>query len=133
MMTAVGIILGTAAYMSPEQAKGRQADKRSDVWSFGCVLYEMLVGKRAFEADDVSETLATVLRGEPAWTALPPNLPPSIRALLEGCLKKDPKQRIGDLSTARFLLQQPTIPLQAETLPRMRYGVHHGGEQRRSR
>ena len=70
-MTQAGMILGTAAYMCPEQAKGRPADKRSDVWAFGCVLYEMLTGKRAFEGDDVSDTLAAVLRGEPDWDALP--------------------------------------------------------------
>ena len=74
-MTQAGMILGTAAYMSPEQAKGRLADKRSDVWAFGCVLYEMLTGKRAFEGDDVSDTLAAVLRGEPDWGALPADTP----------------------------------------------------------
>src|SRR5207249_5049011 len=74
-MTQLGVILGTAAYMSPEQAKGRPADKRSDVWAFGCVLYEMLAGKRAFEGDDVSDTLAAVLRGEPDWSALPAGVP----------------------------------------------------------
>ena len=68
----MGVILGTAAYMSPEQAKGRAADKRSDIWAFGCVLYEMLTGRRAFEGDDVSDTLAAVLRGEPDWTRARP-------------------------------------------------------------
>jgi serine/threonine protein kinase len=76
-MTQLGMILGTAAYMSPEQAKGRPADKRSDVWAFGCVLYEMLTGKRAFEGEDVGDTLAAVIRGEPDWAALPPGLPAS--------------------------------------------------------
>ena len=71
MMTRVGVILGTAAYMSPEQAKGRQADKRSDVWAFGAVLYEMLTGQRAFKGEDVSDTLAMVLKGEPEWTRAP--------------------------------------------------------------
>src|SRR5207245_6471270 len=66
-MTQIGVVLGTAAYMSPEQAKGRPADKRSDLWAFGCVLYEMLTGRRAFEGEDVPETLATVLKGEPDW------------------------------------------------------------------
>jgi serine/threonine-protein kinase len=106
-MTQLGIILGTAAYMSPEQAKGRPADKRSDVWAFGCVLFETLTGRRAFEGDDVSDTLATVLKGEPDWTALPSDLPDAIRALTQGCLRKDRRERIGDLSTARFLLNQP--------------------------
>src|SRR5262249_29431184 len=82
--TMGGMILGTAAYMAPEQAKGRPADKRSDVWAFGCVLYEMLTGKMAFKGEDVSDTLAAVLRAEPDWTALPAKLSPSIRALLEG-------------------------------------------------
>jgi hypothetical protein len=100
------MILRTAPYMAPEQAKGRAADKRSDVWAFGCVLYEMLAGRRAFEGDDVSEVLASVIRGEPDWTALPANLPRPIDALVRGCLKKDRKERIGDISTARFLLNQ---------------------------
>ena len=77
-MTQAGLILGTAAYMSPEQAKGQPADKRSDVWAFGCVLYEMLTAKRAFDGEDVSDTLAAVLRSEPAWGALPDDLPPAI-------------------------------------------------------
>jgi len=76
MMTGIGMILGTAAYMSPEQAKGKPADQRSDVWAFGCVLFEMLTGKRAFGGEDVSDTLATVLRGEPDWNLLPPGIPP---------------------------------------------------------
>jgi len=104
-MTAAGIILGTAAYMSPEQAKGKSADKRSDIWAFGCVLYEMLTGRRAFEGEDVSDTLATVLRGDPDWTALPNNLPQPVGALLRGCLTKDRTRRVSDVSTLRFVLQ----------------------------
>jgi serine/threonine protein kinase len=100
MMTGVGVILGTAAYMSPEQAKGRAADKRSDVWAFGCVLFEMLTGKRAFEGEDVSDTLAAVLKGEPDWSALPVGVAASIRTLMRWCLEKDRKRRIGDLSVA---------------------------------
>ena len=103
-MTGIGVLLGTAAYMSPEQAKGRAADKRSDVWAFGCVLYEMLAGKRAFEGDDVSDTLASVLKGQTDWNALPAEVPLSIRTLLEGCLTKDPRQRIGGLSAALFVI-----------------------------
>ena len=72
-MTGVGVLLGTAAYMSPEQARGKAVDKRSDIWAFGCVLYEMLTGKRAFAGDDVSDTLAAVLRAEPDWNLLPAN------------------------------------------------------------
>src|SRR4030081_1661457 len=91
MMTGVGVVLGTAAYMAPEQAKGRAADKRSDIWAFGCVLYEMLTGRRAFEGEDVSDTLAAVLRGEPDWNALPATTPAPIGKLLRGCLEKDRK------------------------------------------
>ena len=105
--TQAGMILGTAAYMSPEQAKGRAADKRSDVWAFGCILYEMLAGRRAFEGEDVSDTLASVLRGEPDWGALPSTLPPAIRTLIERCVIKDRARRISDISTARFLLNEP--------------------------
>ena len=106
-LTRMGVILGTAAYMSPEQAKGRAADKRSDIWAFGCVLFEMLTGKRPFEGQEISDTLASVLKSDPEWQALPSALPPSVRALVEGCLKKDPNDRIADISTARFVLSQP--------------------------
>ena len=97
-MTLAGVILGTAAYMSPEQAKGRVADKRSDVWAFGAVLYEMLTGRRAFEGEDVSDTLANVLKSEPDWTALPADVPPHIRTLIQRCLAKDRRQRVADIS-----------------------------------
>jgi Tol biopolymer transport system component len=107
LMTGVGVLVGTAAYMSPEQAKGRLADKRSDIWAFGCVLYEMLAGTRAFQGDDVSETLAAVLRGEPDWAALPRQLSASTRLLLQRCLIKDRQQRVADLSTVRFVLTEP--------------------------
>jgi serine/threonine protein kinase len=103
-MTQAGIILGTAAYMSPEQAKGRPVDKRSDVWSFGAVLFEMLAGTRAFDAEDVSETLAAVLMRAPDWTRLPPSLPTSLRALLQGCLERDRRLRIGDMAAALFVV-----------------------------
>src|SRR5262245_7184532 len=106
MMTGVGMILGTAAYMSPEQAKGRPADKRSDVWAFGCVLYEMLTGKRPFEGEDVSDTLAAVLRADPDWHALPMRLSPSVALLVRRCLERDRRRRIGDVSTIRFLLDE---------------------------
>jgi serine/threonine protein kinase len=105
-MTQLGVILGTAAYMSPEQAKGKPADKRSDIWAYGCVLYEMLTGKRAFEGEDVSDTLAAVIRGEPDWMALPRDLPPSIASLIKGCVHKDRRQRIADIAAALFVLRQ---------------------------
>jgi len=82
MATHAGIILGTAAYMSPEQAKGKPVDRRADIWAFGCLLYEMLTCKRAFDGETVSETLASVIKDEPDWSALPPPVPPRIRALL---------------------------------------------------
>jgi serine/threonine-protein kinase len=106
MMTGVGMLLGTAAYMSPEQAKGRPADKRSDIWAFGCVLYEMLTGRRAFEGDDVSDTLAAVLRGEPDWSALPPDLPPALRTLIRRSVQKDPKRRLPDVGITRLELDE---------------------------
>ncbi len=106
--TQAGVILGTAAYMSPEQAKGRVADKRSDVWAFGCVLFEMLSGVRAFEGEDVSDTMAAVLRGEPAWNALPTETPPAIRTLLKRCLDKDRRTRIPEIAVVRFLLDDAT-------------------------
>jgi len=106
-MTGVGMILGTAAYMSPEQAKGRPADKRSDVWALGCVLYEMLTGKRAFEGEDVSDTLAAVLRADPGWNAVPSATPANIRTLLRRCLEKDVRRRIGSVGTVQFLLTEP--------------------------
>ena len=102
-------MLGTAAYMSPEQVKGRAADQRSDVWAFGCVLFEMLTGTRACAGEDVSDTLAAVLRGEPEWTALPADVPPAVRTLIRRCLEKDRQQRIGDMSAALFVLNEPTI------------------------
>jgi dipeptidyl aminopeptidase/acylaminoacyl peptidase len=105
-MTQAGMILGTAAYMSPEQAKGRPADKRSDVWAFGCVLYEMLTGKRVFEGEDVSDTLAAVIKGEPDWRGLPRETPAAIRRLLRRCLTKDRKGRIADASIVRIEIDE---------------------------
>jgi len=106
--TQAGMILGTAAYMSPEQAKGRAADRRSDVWAFGCVLYEMVTGRRAFDGDDVSETLASVLKGEPDWRVLPGDLPPAVHLVIERSLTKDRAARLPDISTAKFLLNEPS-------------------------
>jgi hypothetical protein len=104
MMTGVGMILGTAAYMSPEQAKGRTVDRRADVWAFGAVLYEMLSGHRAFVGEDISDTLANVLKTEPDWSRLPAETSPRVRLALRACLQKDPKQRIGDLQSVRLAL-----------------------------
>jgi len=105
MMTGIGVLLGTAAYMSPEQAKGRPADKRSDIWAFGCVLYEMLTGRRAFDGDDVPETLAAILRGEPEWARLPPDTPSGVRTLLRRCVQKTPRQRLAAIADVRLELE----------------------------
>jgi eukaryotic-like serine/threonine-protein kinase len=105
-MTQAGMILGTAAYMSPEQARGKSVDKRADIWAFGCVLYEMLTGKYAFEGEDVSDTLASVLRSDPAWTALPADLPQPLLTLVRRCLSKDPQLRVSQISVARFIFSE---------------------------
>ena len=104
--TQAGVILGTAAYMSPEQAKGKVTDRRGDIWAFGCVLYEMLTGKQAFEGETVSDVLAAVLRAEPDWEVLPANTPPRIRELVRRCLAKDPKQRLRDIGEARIAIEE---------------------------
>jgi serine/threonine-protein kinase len=98
--TQAGVVIGTAAYMSPEQARGRAVDKRSDIWSFGVVLYEMLTGRRCFEGETVSDVLAAVLRQDPDWSALPAETPPQVRALLARCLERDPKKRLRDIGDA---------------------------------
>ena len=105
-MTMRGMILGTAAYMSPEQAQGRVADKRSDVWAFGCVLYEMLTGARAFKGTDIVDTLAAVMRSEPDWQAWPADVPAPVQALVRGCLTKNRRDRVSDIAVARYALQQ---------------------------
>jgi hypothetical protein len=102
--TMAGVILGTAAYMSPEQARGKPVDKRTDIWAFGCVLYEMLTGKRAFEGDEVSDVLASVLAREPDWTALPRDFSPVLGTVLRRCLHKDRKQRIRDIGDVSLAL-----------------------------
>ena len=101
-MTRAGVILGTAAYMSPEQAKGKPVDKRADIWAFGCILFECLTGRRAFEGETVSETLAAILRGEPNWDKLPAQTPLHIKALLHRCLHKNSTQRLRDIGDARI-------------------------------
>src|SRR3989475_2976915 len=100
--TSDGVILGTAAYMSPEQARGKLVDKRTDIWAFGCVLYEMLAGCKVFAGDTVSDTVAVILGREPDWSALPEDTPPTIRRLLQRCLEKDPKRRLHDIADARI-------------------------------
>jgi serine/threonine-protein kinase len=107
-MTRLGVILGTAAYMSPEQARGRTVDKRSDIWAFGCVLYEMLTGIQTFRGDDTTEVLASVVRSEPDWSSLPADTPPNIRALLLRCLQKDVRKRIRDAGDIVLDLDEPS-------------------------
>jgi len=104
--TQMGMIIGTAAYMAPEQARGRAVDRRADVWAFGVVLYEMLAGRRAFEGDDISITLASVLKEDVNWTALPADLPAPVRRLLRRCLEKDPKRRLSSIGDARLELDE---------------------------
>jgi Tol biopolymer transport system component len=105
--TNAGVILGTAAYMSPEQAKGRAVDRRSDIFAFGCVLYEMLAGKPAFDGEDVTEILSRILQREPDWTLLPSSVPPGIMQVLRLCLEKDARKRRGTAGDVRIDLMQP--------------------------
>ena len=102
--TKAGIILGTAAYMAPEQARGKPVDRRADIWAFGAVLYEMLTGRRAFIGDDASLTLAAVMMSQPDWNAIPPAVPPTAVTLLRRCLEKDPKRRLRDIGEARVAI-----------------------------
>jgi Tol biopolymer transport system component len=130
MMSAAsmpGLILGTAPYMSPEQTKGRAVDRRTDIFAFGCVLYEMLTGRRAFDGDDVTEILGAVVRLEPDWSALPPAAGPRIRELLRWCLEKNQKNRLSDATDLRLLIEAaqvaPAAPAMAAAAPprRRRY------------
>src|SRR5262249_26045327 len=127
MQTQPGVILGTAPYMSPEQAKGRAVDKRADIWAFGCMLYEMLAGRRAFGGDTVTDVLAAITRAEPDWKALPKDTPPAIRRLLVRTLEKDPKRRLRDIGEARIAIHDATVAeLSSPATPKswsMRVGV----------
>ncbi|HEX8712394.1 MAG TPA: protein kinase [Terracidiphilus sp.] len=105
-MTEAGLILGTAAYMAPEQAKGKAVDRRADIWAFGCVLYEMLSGQKPFEGETVSDVLAAVIKSEPDWSALPADTAPGIRRLVRRCLAKDPRQRLHDIGDARLAIEE---------------------------
>jgi eukaryotic-like serine/threonine-protein kinase len=105
LVTGAGTLLGTAAYMSPEQARGKSVDARADIWAFGAVLFEMLTATRAFAGDDVSETIASILRDEPDWSRLPAGLPPAVRAFLKRSLYKDPEQRVHDIADMRLAIE----------------------------
>jgi Tol biopolymer transport system component len=125
-VTGTGFILGTAAYMSPEQARGKALDKRTDIFSFGCVIFECLAGQRAFQGESVSDILASILRSEPDWSALPPQTPAAVRKLLRRCLEKDRRRRLHDVADARIEIEDagaaPEAPGEATTvaLPRRR-------------
>jgi eukaryotic-like serine/threonine-protein kinase len=106
MATQQGVLLGTAAYMSPEQAKAKTVDRRADIWAFGCVLYEMLTGKQAFTGETVTDTLASIIKEEPDLQKLPAATPMRVRVLLQRCLQKDPKQRLRDIGDARISLEE---------------------------
>jgi serine/threonine protein kinase len=105
LMTDSGVILGTAPYMSPEQARGKPLDKRADIWSFGCVLFEMLTGRRPFAGETTSDTIAAILTREPDWTALPSATPSRLRGVLQRCLEKDAKRRLRDIGEARIEIE----------------------------
>jgi serine/threonine-protein kinase len=113
----MGMILGTASYMSPEQARGRAVDKRTDVWAFGCVLFEMLTGERVFDGEDATEIISAVVKTEPDWIALPESLPANVRAVITRCLAKDRKVRIPDLSVVRYMLDEPATQVAPESAP----------------
>ena len=121
--TAAGVILGTAAYMSPEQAKGKQVDKRTDIWAFGAVVYEMLTARQAFSGEDFSETLAAILKEEPDWTRLPAATPAKLNELLRRCLRKDPKRRWHDIADARIEIEEAPEGEVAEAPARNLRGV----------
>jgi len=117
--TREGVVVGTAAYMSPEQARGQTVDKRTDIWAFGCVVYEMVTGRRAFQGATTSDTIAAILHRDPDWTALPPALPPDVARLLRRCLTKDLAQRLRDIGNVRADLEESAAPTAAppESVP----------------
>ena len=116
-MTQAGVIMGTAAYMSPEQARGQGVDKRSDIWAFGCLLFEMLTASSLFGGSTVSDSIAGILRGEVDWSELPVETPASVQRLLRRCLEKDPKRRLRDIGDAALELDSPDEPLEATDIP----------------
>ena len=127
-MTQAGVILGTAAYMSPEQARGKAVDKRSDIWAFGCVLYEILAGRPPFEGETVTDVLSAVVRSEPTWSLLPAEAPPAVRRLLKRCLQKDVSKRLRDIGDARVELEEiATGPAESSAstsvVPALRVGL----------
>jgi eukaryotic-like serine/threonine-protein kinase len=130
--TQMGLILGTAAYMAPEQARGKTVDRRADIWAFGVVLYEMLTGRRAFDGHDISDVLASVLKSDPAWTALPTDTPAYVRRVLRRCLEKDVRRRLNSIADARLDLEEiepvtvPAAMLAAAQPSRHRVPIGYG-------
>lgn len=115
--TRTGVIMGTAGYMSPEQARGKSVDKRADIWAFGVVLYEMLAGRSTFEGETISDTLAAVLKTDPAWSALPADTPPYVRRLLRRCLERDPNRRLRDIGDAWIEMDRPVETASVQSHP----------------
>src|SRR5829696_4675257 len=114
---AEGAVIGTAAYMSPEQARGLPVDKRTDIWAFGCVAYEMLTGRKAFHGDTVTDCLAAILSQDPDWTALTPSSPPTVVTLIKRCLEKDAQRRLADIGEARRELEEVLATVTARVVP----------------
>ena len=132
-VTEPGRVIGTPAYMSPEQARGKPTDKRSDIWSFGCILYEMLTGKIPFKGETISDTLAAILEHEPDWQALPESTPTNIRVLLRHCLDKEPRRRVRDIGDIAITVEATTIELQHSTLPTKSVKADHAQSAKWSR
>ncbi|MGH9588923.1 MAG: protein kinase domain-containing protein [Terracidiphilus sp.] len=134
-MTEAGLIIGTAAYMAPEQARGKPVDRRADIWAFGCVLYEMLTGQKAFEGETVSDVLAAVIMKEPDWSALPETVPISMQRLIRRCLQKDPHQRLQAIGDARIAIEEALSGATADSEAAAQTGqiaaAHHASRLRR--
>jgi serine/threonine protein kinase len=135
-MTLAGVIMGTAAYMSPEQARGKAVDKRCDIWAFGCVLFEMLTRTRAFDGEEITDVMMAVMRDEPNWSLLPANTPAAIRRLLRRSLAKDRKRRLSDMTDVRLELDEGAtegsgdgqVAATPRTSPTTRASVGHRGD-----
>jgi Tol biopolymer transport system component len=117
-VTQIGVILGTAAYMAPEQARGKAVDRRTDIWAFGCLLYEMLTGARPFDGETVTDVISAIVSREPDWNALPAHVPESVAQLVRRCLQKDPRKRLRDIGEARIVLEAPGAPVPVPTVPK---------------
>src|SRR5262245_13163940 len=128
--TEHGVILGTTAYMSPQQARGQPVDRDVDIWAFGCVLYEMLAGKRAFAGDTASDIVASVLQREPDWSLLPASTPAAVARLVKRCLEKEPSRRLRDIADARFAIEDALASPASESGPIAAFGPADNAMQR---